>query len=138
MTIKHSGIIKKVLSSVGLFAHCAFFNLLFFWFYVAYGLTPYDPFTPLIVIASIIPIINIFCLIILASKTFIHKISVIIAFIANSTFSSVILIWVLDTCNFALDENLDSLHYLIVLIVSTAIVVFGSLLSVIIRFKKTR
>ncbi len=138
MTMKRSGIIKNVLSSVGLFAHCAFFNLLFFLFYVAYGLTPYDRCIPLIVIASIIPIINIFCLIMLASKTFIQKISAIIAFIANSAFSSIILIWVLDTCNFALDKDLDHLHYLIVLIISTAIVVFGSLVSVIIRFKKTR
>lgn len=136
---KRSSIIKNILISTGFLAHSILFNFLFFIFYVAYGLslTIYAPFPPLAVISAAIPVLNVFGLIILSSKRFIHSISCIISFISNTSLSAIILLWVIDLCGFDLNSSTD-IHYLIILIFATATVVFGSLIAMIISIKKAK
>ncbi len=134
MTTKRTDIIKTASICLWMLAHCALFSFLFFLFYFAYLMTlscGHDGFTPHLVIAMIIPILNILCLILLSRRNFIKRINMLTAFVLNSVFSVIILIWVL----YALGSE-DILHHLIELIIPTAIVVFGSLAAMIINFKK--
>ena len=137
---KRSSIIKNILISTGFLAHSILFNFLFFIFYVAYGLslTIHAPFPPLAVISAAIPVLNVFGLIILSSKRFIHIINCIISFISNTSLSVIILLWVIDICGFDLKNSSTDIHYLIILIFATATVVFGSLTAMIISIKKAK
>jgi len=132
---------KTALISIGLLVHCFMCDLLLGAFYFAYGLSHScgnDGYLPYLVTSVVISIVNVLPIIILSSKQLIPKISSIISFSSNAVFCTLVLYRILSAYSFALDRNSDNLPFLIIIIATSAIVVFGSLTATIIRYNKNR
>ena len=127
---------KTALISMGLLAHCFMCDLLLGAFYFSYGLS--HGYSPYLVLSVVISLVNVLPIIILSAKHLIPKISTIISFASNAVFCSLILYEIFSLCNFGFDHDLHNLPFLITIIVSSAIVVFGSLVAMIANFKKLR
>lgn len=132
---------KTALISIGLLVHCFMCDLLLGMFYFAYGLSHScgnDGYPPYLVLSVVISLVNVLPVIILSAKHLIPKISIIISFASNAVFCSLILYEIFSLYNFGFDQDLDNLPFLITIIVTSAIVVFGSLAAMIIKLKKSR
>lgn len=132
---------KTALISIGLLVHCFMCDLLLGMFYFAYGLSHScgnDGYPPYLVLSVVTSLVNVLPIIILSAKHLIQKISSIFSFASNAVFCSWILYVHFSLYNFGFDQDLDNLPFLITIIVTSAIVVFGSLTAMIIKLKKSR
>lgn len=131
---------KTALISIGLLVHCFMCDLLLGMFYFAYALSHScgnDGYPPYLVLSVVTSLVNVLPIIILSAKHLIPKISTIISFASNAVFCSLIL-YEIFSLNFGFDQDLDNLPFLIIIIVTSANVVFGSLAAMIIKLKKPR
>lgn len=132
---------KTTLISLGLFIHCFVSCFLLGLFYLSYGISHScgnDGYTPYLVLCVIISLINVLPIIALSAKYLLPKISTIVSLVSNSIFCTLDLYGILSAYNFALDIDLDNLPFLIIIIATYAIVIFGSVLAMIIRYRKSK
>ncbi len=132
---------KTALISIGLLVHCFMCDSLLGMFYFAYGLSNScgnDGYPPYLVSSIIISLVNVLPIIILSAKHLIPKISSIISFLSNTVFCIWILYKLFSLYNFGFDQDLHDLPFLIIIIVTSVIVIFGSLVAMIVNFKKSR
>ncbi len=127
---------KTSLISIGLLAHCFMCDLLLGAFYFSYGLS--HGYSPYLVLSVVISLVNVLPIIILSAKHLIPKISTIISFASNAVFCGLILYEIFSLYNFGFDHDLDNLPFLITIIVTSAIVILGSLVAMIANLKKLR
>ena len=130
------GKIKNILTSIGLFSHCFIFNFIIMYCYLVYGISGKGRehgHIPFIIYSLIATIINVFPLLIMSTKKFLPKASIVTALLTNVLASSFnFSIFLLYNLNFSIPADI---FFFVANLFTYLIILSISIISAIIRNK---